>query len=443
MPTIKPPNLEEKFNLLTDSIISNIKTFFKHNPIAIKRLRRESTFPYSFIAANHQKIFAISRNTLGTGSTGKVKIGKEINTGEIVAIKTILFNIDSVVDYHRHTWEKECAAEVATLKELGQLYTTTARWWLNRVGTPLKPNSTDGWENKHKKIPGAPTRYNLKFYIFVVFFDGVPVFKYFKQNNPKIKEILNILIIILEELKKLHLINIVHGDFSFNNILIRQLSNKKIKVSIIDFGCSGKLQNGVKKYSLLDYRFDGIYVPPECDRLEAYGSIIPELEASNAFKDELIDTLKNFVIEGYGFYTVSSDLYSLGWCVYFCTDEPERSILLEIFGDVCEPNPYYRPTLDAVINRCKLKLLSLEEDIIQDLSSLFREINLDEFNDRQSLGNPRELLINYSAKTSLLRSEESSSTVSSFNSSNELSSCNTSSEDLNSLSITAVKFTPR
>jgi|GEM_PF-554805 serine/threonine protein kinase len=440
-------SLEENFKLLTNHIINNVKGFFKYNPIATKSFRKKSELPYSFIRSDNQKMFAISRNTVGFGSTGKVKVGKDIDSGEIVAVKTMLFTVNNITDYSNGSWQEDCAEETDTLKALGQLHAIAARWWNNKVGIPLPPNSTDGWQNKHTKDPvHRLERYNLKFYIFSDFFDGVTLSKYFSKNNPTIEETLKILIIVLGKLKELHEKNIIHGDVSFNNILIKK-SNGKIEIHLIDFGLSGKLQNGIKKYPILDYKFDDdSYVPPECDRMISYHEIIQEL-VKFKFSVEIIGAINSLAITGHGFHTEASDLYSLGWWVYYYARGNERRILDEIFWDTLSLNPYCRPTLDSLIDRCKqkqqyLQELSLDSELVitpiysvdsssQDLSSLFGGLNLSVTNcdNAPNLGGSSSVLSQYNSRN-VLHHCTSNDTLRTSDSNNALSSCNVSIEDL-------------
>ena len=358
----------------------------------------------------------------------------------------MLFGIDDIVDYTNNTWKKECEEETDILMELGQLHGIAARWWHDIIAMPLLPHSTAGWKNKHEKNPEfADLRYNFKFYVVSNFFEGETLYKYLRNNDLSLEETLKILLTVLEELQELHKKNIIHGDLSFKNILIKKNSNGKIEIHLIDFGFSGKMKNGIKKYPFSNYKFEYIYVPPECDPI-----IAPQLVSPKVFKAHIVDAINDLANAGYGFNTVTSDLYSLGWWIYY---HANKHNVFEIFKDTLDANPYYRPTLGSLISRCKrkyLQQLALDSELVftqsnnqkndsQDLCSLFDNLG---FCGLDNAPLPNNVLTSYNTK-SALRSCDSSNTLSSLGSSDALSSCNTSNDDLNSLPIIEPKPTTK
>ena len=336
-----------------------------------KSSRKATNYPYSMIQTNHG-FFLISRITLGVGSSGKVKIGKNISTGQLVAIKTQLFvedfnhndismwqytydpfrNVDPVnYDDNRWAW----IDEIKTLKQLGQLHGATARW-------RMLPAS--GWKNKYDKNPKHESyRYNLKVYIFSDFFEGTTLSKCL-ENPIDAKEILMIMITTLKQLAKLHELDIVHGDLSGENIIVHRNSDGTIEIRFIDFEFSGKLQNGIKRYPRLGYKFTSSnYVPPECDNKMVLDDVIPDLKESKRFPIHILTAIENLAkekyhvgenLDGYGFITLQSDLYSFLWCIW---DYTHKYLDATVYSeDIHCINPYKRPSIKCVIDRCQKHL---------------------------------------------------------------------------------------
>jgi len=466
MPTDNSFSLQDGFHLLTDRFIASAKRFFIKNPTYIKLLRKTTDLPYSYISTDNKKIFAISRNTIGTGSTGKVKLAQNIDTKEIVAVKILFFNVNNLADYNNNSWKQDCEEETETLQELGQLHATVTRWWSNLIGIGLPHHSTNGWINKHEKdLSRKQLRYNLKYYIFTDYHDDyLTLYNYFKKNNPTIEKMLEIVIKVLEQLKlKLHNKNMLHCDFSGNNILIRDNENGEIEVKLIDYGFAGKVKNGIKKYPILGYTFDEhSYVAPESDYMLVLKEILPEI--SKYIDKTILKEIHRLAIDGHGFNTTASDLYSLTWSV--CAYGGHHPTLLELFDDIREINPYARPTIDTIINRCQVKLqhllqLKLERkqqdlqelaldretivypsypttnspDITPDFSSVFKDLGISCCSPEQLryrdlyVDDDSPILTSYIHKSNM-HTSDSRNTITSSNSSNALSACNISSDSL-------------
>ena len=157
-------------------------------------------------------LFAISRDTLGAGSSGKVKVGKNINTGQIVVIKVQLLNVTSELDL------ADVIEEPNILAQLGQLHAIATRI-----------SSNEGWTNKHEQdFKYRTKKYNFKFYILSDFFEGITLYQYFNDYAPTTEKILRIILKVLEKLELLNNLNIIHGDLSFINILIQTTALKFI-----------------------------------------------------------------------------------------------------------------------------------------------------------------------------------------------------------------------
>ena len=414
--------------------------------------RKATNYPYSMIQTNHG-FFLISRITLGVGSSGKVKIGKNISTGQLVAIKTQLFvedfnhndismwqytydpfrNVDPVnYDDNRWAW----IDEIKTLKQLGQLHGATARW---------RTFPASCWKNKYDKNPKHEHyRYNLKVYIFSDFFEGTTLSKCL-ENPIDAKEILMIMITTLEQLAKLHEQNIVHGDLSSENIIVHRNSVGKIEIHFIDFEFSGKLQNGIKKYPRLGYKFtSSSYVPPECDNKMVLDDVIPDLKESKGFPIQILTAIENLAkekhhvdgeLEGYGFITLQSDLYSFLWCMWHYTrDYLDAAVYSK---DIHFVNPYKRPSIKLVTEQCQKylgKLIGPSIPIIVEPEKSQEDLRQEDFRkDNSDLDKPEEaerlkeldFTIDRLNKT-LSFSSNSLSTLNSSNSTEDLTSMPTS-----------------
>ena len=336
-------NIEELFATLSKSHVASAMSYFKDNP-AIKYSRKHSKIPCSFICTN-KGLFAISNKVVGTGSCGKVKIAKNMHTGEIAAVKIQLLILNNTDDYSNSGLHEE----LYVLDQLKQLHATAYRWWNNTAWQQLT-NSDLGWKNKHEtKKKYKSIKYNCKFYIFSDFFHGITLFEYFDKYAATTEKTLQIFIKVLEKLAVLHGLNIVHGDLSFNNILIDKTPDGEIEINLIDFGSSGKLQNGVKMYRILDYFFTKTrYVPPECDYKKVSTKIIPELQKHqhrSYFSHEMLKAITFWASNGYGFIGINSDLYSVGWCLHSLASVKNNPILLELKKHTYIMDPFYRKPL--------------------------------------------------------------------------------------------------
>ncbi len=411
------------FTSLTSEHIREASSYFEANPKFNKYSRKQSQLldPFSFIVTING-MFAISNSiegTLGHGSSGRVKIGKNINTGQLVAIKRLLSNECSPVDYNDLLDE-----EVNILCELGQLHATAERWWNNVEGSKLSKED-DGWINKYEKDPEYMyIRYNYKFYIFSMFFDGITLYKHFKQYALTTEKTLQIIIKVLEKLEILNSKGIVHADFSFSNILYK----KNGEIEIIDFGLAGKLQNGIKKFPVLKYKFtEKSYISPESDYRQVLHEIIPQSKAWLYCTSQIyiIHEIDRLAKEGYGFNTITSDLYSLGWCIYHQAGGKQNPVLRELQQYTYISNPFKRELLQFVLGKYKEKLAWLG---YQHNFSTLQRSNLRVRISSSDLGyalrqnNSSDSMVSIGLSLNGLRQNNSNDSLGYSSSSNELSS---------------------
>lgn len=394
MPTNQLINQELLFRFLTHDNIKVANLYFEQNPAVNKYSRKQSKCQYSFITTRHG-LFAISSSTIGAGSSGRVKVGKHITTGKIVAVKIQPLQVVSMDDCD------DCISETEILDQLGQLYAVATRWWNNLVGRKLL-SPDEGWLNKYEKEDELKSeKYNFKFYIFSVFFEGITLYKYFKTYRPTIEKTLQIIIKVLEQLKIVHELEIIHGDLSFNNILINKTSDGQIEINLIDFGLAGKLKNGIIRYQILDYKFNKKNYPsPECDYRRTLYQILPELRhnAQLSIPHSKFYTIYRWAQKGYGFNTTASDLYSLGWNIYYFANGHNDPILRGLHEYLYQLNPFKRKSLQFMMNQYKEQLNKLEsKKIVDELIDMMLASALDHSRRKDSLNRTSSVAtLNYS-----------------------------------------------
>jgi serine/threonine protein kinase len=321
------PTIDTQF-LATEAAIQ----FFSENPTQTKLSRKNSQLLYSFLKittpTHNTQIIAISRQTIGKGSQGKVKLGYDVITKKKVAIKIKVPN-----EADQHYWY----SEASFLKELGQLHGT-----LTREDT-------------------------FKSYIVSDFFSNSQTLKKHLKENPNLSKTnkLKIILKIIEQLELIHEKNIVHGDLNFNNILI----NNDEKIKIIDFGYSYELNtNKIAKFTRKDTGFDEVegkllWLAPERDPWKAE-EILTEIESSPFYTSNimLINIHKNISQwikeEDYGFYHTSSDVYSLGYSINrYINPYPQDPDITNLYTLMCKSNPFERLTLEEVNKQCNELLM--------------------------------------------------------------------------------------
>ena len=306
--------------------IQNIIEYFHSNKQTIKYSRKTSKLPLSFIKTTEEpteKIFAISKTVLGKGINAVVKLGKDITTGELVAIKIQLFELSP--------------------KDLPDADNSLTRE--TQMLTKLKQFQGSTKKGSH---------YKFKFYIFSVFFEGIPYKNYFRRKQIPIIHTLEILLKILEQVKILHEQNIVHGDLSFNNILVHKKPDGEIEIHIVDYGLSGILKEGIRMFPVQEFEFSpNSYTPPECDYTRS-----PHLTTFNIGSDNYMN-VHTWAKNGYGFDTASSDLYTLIWCVNYLNKKPDR-ILSYLFDKTCQQPHHIRPSLENITTVCQTYLENLK-----------------------------------------------------------------------------------
>ncbi|MGD0465876.1 MAG: protein kinase [Gammaproteobacteria bacterium] len=312
----------------------NATEHFENHQQAIKYSRKESKLPLSFIKTTNEhtsNIFAISKTILNKGITSTIKLGKNINTQELVAIKIQLLELDAA-DLSKD-FNKEFNQEIQILDQLDQLRGRTI---------------------KLHKSTNTTVALVIKSYIIRVFFEGVSLKEYFLSNNSTIIHTLEIILKILEQVKILHKQNITHGDLSFNKILINKKPDGEIEVNIIDFGLAGILQEGIRIFLVQEFEFSThSYTPPECDY-----KISPHLIISSIGSDNH-NSIYTWANKGYGFHTASSDLYTLIWCIDCCVKKQDR-VLSYLFDKTCSQLCHdKRPSIDDITNLCQQYLENL------------------------------------------------------------------------------------
>jgi serine/threonine protein kinase len=371
MPSYNSFDKELLFVSLTSIDIKSVGIYFENNKSVNKYSRKQSKFACSFMNTN-MGLFAVSRHTVGSGSSGKVKVGKNVHTGDIVAVKIQLLNGNNVLDFVDNLDEPKI------LIQLGQLYTTTGRWWCG-----VLPN--EGWVNKHEQESKYRTKkYNFKFYIFSKFFEGITLFKYFENYAPTLEKILRIVIKVLEKLEILNKQNMIHGDLSFSNILINKTPEGEIDINLIDFGLGGVLCNGIKKFPVIDYRFTKkSYVPPECDYTKVLYKVIPDLvtfKTTGSLALQEFYTINYLAREKYGFQTITSDLYSLGWGIYKYAGAQKDRTLRKLQRHTYIMDPFNREPLQLVTAKYKEQLINVTS------KPLVYALNKASLNDSSSCG---------------------------------------------------------
>ena len=145
---------------------------------------------------------------------------------------------------------------------------------------------------------------------------------------------------------------------------------------------AGKLQNGIKKFPRIDYKFTKkSYVPQECDYRKVLYKIVPQLKRCQtklSLANQEFYTINFLAMAGYGFQTITSDLYSLGWCVYNYADRDRDPILRILQRHTYIMNPFNRQSLQFVKAKYKEQLNNL------DCKSLIYSLNKTSFNDSLS-----------------------------------------------------------
>lgn len=368
------------FNFLTTKKIQSVNLYFEDHPNANKYSKKQSKLDCSFIKTN-KGLFAISNHVVGSGAEGRVKIALNIETNQLVALKIKFHHIFGVDDY------EDAMNESYILHELGRLHASALRWSDNSIESDgLESNNPDKFwinkyctEEKYKFI-----QYNLKFYIFMVLFDGITLVKYIKniQLNKQqltIEKKLEIIVKILQKLEILHKKNIVHGDLNLHNILISDSPDGKIDINLIDFGFAAVLKNGIAKYRAFDFnrsRNHNTYVAPECDPQIVCFQIIPELRyvIGQSITRLQFQMIVDWAKTRYGFIHPASDLYSLCWNIYHFINVNQDCILNEALINYSQQNPFFRGSLPFLMDKCLEKLDQLkEEKIILELVNVVIE----------------------------------------------------------------------
>lgn len=366
------------FNFLTKDKIQSVNLYFEDHPNANKYSKKRSKLECSFIKTN-KGLFAISNHVVGAGVEGRVKIAKNITTNQLVAVKIKLHHIFGVEDY------ENAMNESYILYQLRQLYASALRWSENSIeldGSEL-PDASKFWFNKYCTDEKYRfIQYNLKFYIFMVLFDGITLAKYIKNIQLNKQQLttekkVEIIIKILEKLEILHKKNIVHGDLNLHNILILENPDGKIDINLIDFGFAATLNKGIARYKSFDFHRKHItYVPPECDRQIVCSQIIPELrDAIGQLITELqFQMIIDWAETGYGFLQPASDLYSLCWNIYHFINVNQDPRLNENLTYYSEQNPFCRGSLQFLLAKYRAKLDQVREQrIIQELVNVVLE----------------------------------------------------------------------
>lgn len=176
------------------------------------------SFPFSVIKTEEGKLFAMyngkqannnylrKQGLLGKGSFGRVKLAVSLDAP---------YNI--------------VAAKVQIKEKLP------------RGADSIIASEEAARQAMHQYISAADNRnlrHETKHYTFSEFIDGQSLYSYYRQNMYRMttQDKLNMVLKVLNALQNLHNQDLIHGDFSFNNILIDKTGN----LHIIDFGLAGK-----------------------------------------------------------------------------------------------------------------------------------------------------------------------------------------------------------
>lgn len=121
-------------------------------------------------------------------------------------------------------------------------------------------------------------------YIVLEYVKGLTIYKFIKQNRPKLKAREHLILEILKAFSIIHKKNVYHGDIHFGNIL----ATKNSKIKVIDFGLSNnveisdlELKHNIKK------RNGGVhyFIPPE--RIIKEGSFKNKFTVVTSFSAEV------------------------------------------------------------------------------------------------------------------------------------------------------------
>jgi serine/threonine protein kinase len=338
--------LEEKliFNHLNLGNIQTANLYFKNNLDNNKLSRKKSSLSYSFINTS-KGIFVISRETIGIGASGRVKIAKCVVSGRMVAVKIQHWFISSLKHY------EELVNEGLVLHKINQLYGSAIRWnKFLKYSSEYYPNIQNNQKNESS---------NLKYYIFIELLEGITLRDYFTNHriNKELiatEKFIAIIIKILHKIQILHKHNIVHGDLSFNNILISEGSDGTFDVNLIDFGMASILDNDIAKCRTIGskHNIKKSYLPPEYDVRVVTKEIIPQLwEKEDCVTEKQLQSIIDFAKLEHGFVHKSTDLYILCWNINYFMVLPKGSILRKTIKHNLHKNPFLRCNLDLFLEQ--------------------------------------------------------------------------------------------
>jgi serine/threonine protein kinase len=198
------------------------------------KCKRKSKDKHSFIQVNHIQVALPNlknnpKALLGKGGQGDVKLGM-LASSEKVAIKVQKVRTDANIDPVKQEQKRKLRPEDLEAKILNHENLLLGE--LIRFPNKENPNS----------------KYALKRYTVMKLVEGEDL-DCVDVNKLSYKQRLTIAILCIENLKRIHAGNFVHGDIKPDNIKVK-IDGDIISVQIIDFGLSIELPPGESQISI-------------------------------------------------------------------------------------------------------------------------------------------------------------------------------------------------
>ncbi len=234
---------------------------------------KENKLKHSFISVNDPasrstKLYGLANNgqVLGVGEFGKTKLAID-EEGNCVAVKiiTTVHTLHDIITSNQIAPNED--SEVKIEAKLGRNKGSFSMYSPSRKPRKRVPG---GAESSLSEDEVAIKKYQLVEYLGVSLKDIVEgkKDKTGKIITPQIhlsdEQKIEIAYGLLEAVKHLHDLNILHNDLHPGNILV-DLNKKPIKVCVIDFGLSYELKPNETEVSIIGRPFNKNVLPPEIE----------------------------------------------------------------------------------------------------------------------------------------------------------------------------------